>query len=205
MRRKIGWRLGLGTLAVGLSTLLTVAPAQAITGNSGVYGTTFVDGAGSLTDDFGDHFSELGHSLCNGCSDSWNTDIVVMWQAILAAEGLIGFSGIDGKFGPGTASATKQWQARYGLTADGWVGDDTWRKADSRMRWTGQEYNATATYDATGDGHISFERGNSYSHSDPGDSGAYRVTGLSRGSHGVWLGGTRIHFHKRTVYVTGSF
>ncbi|WP_406224199.1 peptidoglycan-binding protein [Streptomyces canus] len=199
------WKLGLGILAAGLSTVQIATPAQAIPANSGVYGTTFVDGDGTLTDDFGDHYAELGHSLCNGCADS-NTDIVRMWQAILASEGLIGLSGIDGQFGPATAAATKQWQSRYGLTADGWVGNDTWRAADKRLKWTGLEGQETATYDATGDGSISFERGNSYSYTDYGDGGAYRITGVSRGSDGRWFGGgTRIQFHSRTVTVTGSW
>ncbi|SDN01710.1 Putative peptidoglycan binding domain-containing protein [Streptomyces sp. cf386] len=199
------WKPVLGVLAAGLSTVLIAAPAQAVPANSGAYGTSFVDGAGGLTDDFGDHFSELGHSLCNGCADS-NTDIVLMWQAILAAEGLLGLSDIDGRFGSVTAAATKQWQSRYGLTADGWVGDGTWSAADNRMKWTGQEGQETATYDATGDGSISFERGNSYSYTDYGDSGAYRITGMHRGSHGRWFGGgTRIQFHSRTVTVTGSW
>lgn len=78
--RKRSWKLGLGVPAAALSTVLIATPAQAVPANSGAYGTTFVDGAGTLTDDFGDHFDELGHSLCNGCADS-NTDLVLMWQS----------------------------------------------------------------------------------------------------------------------------
>lgn len=198
-------RFGLGALAAGLSILLTVAPAQAVPSNSGDYGTTFVDGADKLTDDFGDHFDELGHSLCNGCADS-NTDLVLMWQSILAAEGLISLSEIDGSFGPATAAATKKWQTRYGLTADGWVGDATWNKADDRLYWDGIEWQEAAIYRATGDGSVSFLRGNSDSPSKPADGGAYEITGVERGSDGRWFGGTtRIQFHQRTIKVTGSW
>jgi hypothetical protein len=203
--RRLQGKLGFTVLAAGLSTLLAVAPAQAVPANSGVYGTMFVDGAGSLTDDFGDHFDELGHSLCNGCADA-NTDLVLMWQAILAAEGLIGLSGIDGSFGPTTAAATKKWQARYGLEDDGWVGESTWNKADGRLSWDGQEWQEAAIYKATGDGAVTFIRGNSDSPGKPADGGAYSIEGVHRGSDGRWFGGSeRIHFHQRTVKVTGSW
>lgn len=46
---------------------------------------------------------------------------VKVWQAILDIE-------IDGSFGPATESATKAWQTKNGLTADGVVGQATWTK-----------------------------------------------------------------------------
>ncbi|GKQ36394.1 hypothetical protein ALMP_29370 [Streptomyces sp. A012304] len=38
-------------------------------------------GAGGLTDDFGDRFSEVCHCLHDGCADP-STDIMLLWQAI---------------------------------------------------------------------------------------------------------------------------
>jgi len=172
---------------MGLST----APAHAID-NSGKYSTTYVDGAGSLTDDFGDHFRELGGSLCNGCAKSWNTDTVIMWQSILVAEGLLNHSAIDGKFGSGTSSATKAWQRRYSLTADGKVGPATWGKADQRLKWS----NGSVRYVGRR-GYVSFYRGGSgwggY------DEGAYQLTGVSAQGGYTGFHGGRIHHNKRTI------
>lgn len=50
-------------------------------------------------------------------------EAVKIWQA------LIGVSPADGIFGPGTDAATKAWQAKAGLVADGVVGPQTWREA----------------------------------------------------------------------------
>lgn len=47
---------------------------------------------------------------------------VQQWQKIIAVE-------TDGKFGPGTETATKTWQKIRGLTADGVVGANSWNRA----------------------------------------------------------------------------
>lgn len=47
---------------------------------------------------------------------------VQQWQKIIAVD-------TDGKFGPGTETATKAWQKARGLSADGVVGANTWNKA----------------------------------------------------------------------------
>jgi peptidoglycan hydrolase-like protein with peptidoglycan-binding domain len=86
--------------------------AAANPGNSGVDSPRLVDGFGAVTDDWGDHFSELGNSLCNGCADSFN---------------------IDGQFGPITANATWRWQERYQIGRDGQVGIQTWTRADDLL------------------------------------------------------------------------
>ncbi|NIK61657.1 peptidoglycan-binding domain-containing protein [Kribbella shirazensis] len=119
--------VGLGVVSSGV--------AYADSGNVGKYSTAYVDGSGYLDDDFGDHRGELGSDLCYGCSNSSNTDAVLLWQSFLVAEGFIGYSGLDGNFGPATRDATKKWQSRYGLTADGRVGNATWGRADNILRW----------------------------------------------------------------------
>lgn len=47
---------------------------------------------------------------------------VSAWQVVIGVNP-------DGKFGPGTANATKKWQKDHGLTADGVVGPKTWSAA----------------------------------------------------------------------------
>ncbi|MDQ0846104.1 peptidoglycan-binding protein [Streptomyces sp. V1I6] len=179
----------------GLATALAVTPAQAaVSKNSGAYSSSFVDGAGALTDDFGEQAGELGNSLCYGCGNSSNTDIVVLWQSILAAEDFLTLSEIDGQFGPGSRDATKAWQRRYGLTADGMVGDATWSKADDRLRWlSSSRVSYAASYQS---GAVTFHRG------DPDiaqDSGAYKVAEVYRYDHVKSMGGQRIEFNSLTI------
>lgn len=190
-----------------LSVGLTAGTAHAGTGggNSGVYGTTFVDGAGVLTNDFGDHANELGHSLCNGCSNSQGTDLVVMWQSILYAEGLLRKSDIDGYFGSRTATATKEWQGLFNLSKDGKVGPRTWDAADSRLRWF-WSIKSKLKYDAKNtSGHVSFMRGDFDKDHDGGGYLLYTTYSGASGST-VWFDSSsytqRIHFYKRTIKLT---
>ncbi|MFC8872229.1 peptidoglycan-binding protein [Streptomyces sp. NPDC057148] len=193
--RRTHWKLGLGALAAGLSMMLTVSPAHAAyAGNSGAYSTSYVDGAGSLTDDFGDHFNELGNSLCYGCGESSNTDIVMLWQSILASEHLLDFHEIDGYFGSRTRAATVKWQQRHGLDDDGMVGNATWSKADDRLRW----YGSTLRYRSGGHfGFVEFHRGDS---SKSSDGGAYHLHKVMQGD-GVYVfeTGTRVYHRSKTV------
>ncbi|MGH3735032.1 MAG: peptidoglycan-binding domain-containing protein [Micromonosporaceae bacterium] len=182
--------------AIGAAPL--VGPASAH--DQGAYSTTFADGGGSLSDDFGDHYSEIGNSLCYGCGNSWNTDTVVMWQAFLAAEGLLSHSAIDGRFGPGTRDATKKFQSRYGLTADGKVGPATWDKADNRLRW--DSCGCYVRYDGYGStGSVNLTRGNPWAGYD---SGAYELSSLrdDDGAHHTYFNDSHHIYHKsRTVTV----
>jgi peptidoglycan hydrolase-like protein with peptidoglycan-binding domain len=189
------WKLGFGLLAAGLSTLLTVGPAHAAyAANSGAYSTSFVDGGGILTDDFGDHYAELGNSLCYGCGNSSNTDIVVLWQSILAAEDFLDLDDIDGQFGPATRTATIAWQQRYRLSADGMVGNDTWRRADDRLAWvSSRQITYTGSHQS---GAVTFFRGDS---SKTTDSGAYKLAAVWQYDIAQNMGGTRIHFNSSTI------
>jgi peptidoglycan hydrolase-like protein with peptidoglycan-binding domain len=49
--------------------------------------------------------------------------LVSIWQATIGVA-------VDGDFGSGTETATKQWQAARGLVADGIVGPKSWARAD---------------------------------------------------------------------------
>jgi hypothetical protein len=194
--RKTRTKLAFTVAAAGLSALLTVSPAQAAyAGNSDAYGTTFVDGDGTLTDDWGEQFGELGNSLCYGCGNSSNTDIVVLWQSILASEHLLDLSETDGDFGPRTRDATITWQKRYGLSADGMVGDATWSKADDLLVWNSS--GTRVSYDSSRVGRVDFHRGDSSKYRD---GGAYHLHLVSRGDgFHTFDQGTRVHFSSRTV------
>jgi hypothetical protein len=181
-------RIGL-RLLVAVSLVLPVtmvsgtAQASLTDALSGLYGTTFVDGADTLTDDWGDHFGELGNALCNGCADSLNNDLVVMWQAVLFTEGFLSESGMDGDFGPNTANATKSWQSRFGLAADGRVGATTWAKADDRLHWIGGGTNWAVEYFSSATGRsLIFSRGSN----DRQDGGAYSMDGVYYPSGHEW-------------------
>ncbi|KUN91428.1 peptidoglycan-binding domain-containing protein [Streptomyces caeruleatus] len=190
------WKLGLVALSATIATVLPMSSAQAAyASNSGSYGTTFVDGAGALTDDFGDHFEELGNSLCYGCGESSNTDIVVLWQAILVAEHYLDFHEADGTFGPKTKAATIEWQQSRGLTADGMVGDATWSKADDRLVWVG----STVRYKSAGlFGFVELHRGDT---TKSQDGGAYHFHKVMQGDgvHVYDSTGTRIFHRVKTI------
>ena len=191
--------------AVVALTAMFAGTASAAVDNSGKYSTAYVDGAGSLGDDFGDHYSEIGGSLCNGCSNSWNTDTVVLWQSVLVADGYLSHSSIDGKFGPGTRDATRKWQTRYGLSADGKVGPATWRKLDDKLRWIGGGTSATTSVTYYGrEGTVHLYRGNQFKYQD---SGAFELNSVRDhdGDHRTLFDGSRINHKKRTITIESRY
>ncbi|GAB3171558.1 hypothetical protein GCM10027059_40100 [Myceligenerans halotolerans] len=181
----------LAVVAVG--ALVAVAGVSATASadelDEGVYSTLFWDGGGALTDDFGDHYGEIGNSLCNGCANSWDTQGVRAWQAILIAEGLLQRGQADGKFGSDTETATWNYQNRYDLGTDGQVGPQTWGHADGRLRWNSSStwvmYNGSR-------GYVQFERGNS-AHGNAGGSGAYRIFRVCVSNYCEGFGNSRIY------------
>jgi len=50
---------------------------------------------------------------------------IATWQAFLIGQGILEAGGADGQFGPNTERATKAYQAKHGLEADGIVGPKT--------------------------------------------------------------------------------
>lgn len=208
MRRTIFVRPGLAK-AGRLIAVLTLAVFGATAGagtahadhnNGGAFGTSFVDGGDALTDDWGDHYGELGNSLCNGCADSYNTDLVMMWQAILFAEGFLAKSGIDGQFGPKTADATRLWQDRYGIGVDGRVGNQTWSKADDMLEWVSGNIVHYEGFNQSGT--VTFYRG-----SDTNYDGAYRLVSAAPNNAGTAQASFsnsshRIQFYSKTLSVS---
>lgn len=170
--------------------------AHAGSGNVGKYSTSFVDGNGYLDDDFGDHRSELGTDLCYGCSHSGNTDAVLLWQSFLVAEGFLGYADLDGNFGPKTRDATKSWQTRYGLRADGRVGSGTWGRADNILRWD----DGFVRYPGRNGRSVVLERGWNYQSKT---YGAYDLLGVDvNGSRRVsFVDSARIQLKSRTYDV----
>jgi len=117
------WALvaGVSVVALLVAGLAVPSPARA----SAAQGV--ISGSGAVTDDFGDEAT-----LSRTGPYRYST-AVALWQTILAIEGFIDNDGIDCDFGSGTEAATKSFQRRYGLTADGVVGPNTWKKADNYL------------------------------------------------------------------------
>jgi hypothetical protein len=114
--------------------LVSATPASANTSEG------YIAGASTITDDFGDEgLLSSGNHRYSGATG--------LWQFILVADGAIESDGttfdiadVDCDFGPNTTAATKNWQRRNGLTADGVVGPNTFSVADNKLRltaWTG--------------------------------------------------------------------
>ena len=56
--------------------------------------------------------------------------VVKAWQSLLLAWGYdLGRGGADGEFGSMTLTATNKFQKEVGITADGVVGEETWKEA----------------------------------------------------------------------------
>ncbi|NGN63741.1 peptidoglycan-binding protein [Streptomyces sp. A7024] len=96
----------------------------------------YISGADYFFDDFGDE-GTLSTTSYN------NSNATCLWQRILVAEGAnVTSSGgnfketdMDGQFGALTRTATIDLQKRWGLTADGKVGKETFGRADKNLRY----------------------------------------------------------------------
>lgn len=180
--------VGLALGVVGAVSTAGVAAADPTIQTS----TSFVDGLDQVTDDFNDHARELGAPLSDHGPNSWGTDIVVLWQAILAADGYLTYEGVDGYFGPDTAEATAAWQADRGIDADkaGTVGHTTWAYADNSLIAD----DGTVDYRTDGLGVVVFERA-------PGPDGHYTLVSTADADGYGWInrGGDHIHLFKMTL------
>jgi hypothetical protein len=184
--------LGLLLGMVGLTGVASAHPS-----NSGVFGTSFVDGGDAVTDDWGDNFAELGNSICNGCADSFNTDLVMMWQSILVAEGFLAANQVDGQFGPITAGATRSWQTRYSIGIDGQVGNQTWSRADEHLLWFSTLGSLLVYRSPVTGGEVGFFRGNE---NVAFDGGAYELVDLIAANGQFYtFANTRIQYFSKTT------
>ncbi|MCT2279363.1 peptidoglycan-binding protein [Micromonospora chalcea] len=93
----------------------------------------YISGVDAVTDDWGDEGTLSTTSYAN-------SGAVGLWQKVLVADGLMSTVDVDCSFGPKTLAATKTWQSRNGLTADGKVGPATFGKADNRLTDQGNGY-----------------------------------------------------------------
>ncbi|NGO81261.1 Tat pathway signal protein [Streptomyces sp. YC504] len=96
----------------------------------------YIRGAGSIYDDFGDEGTL-------SISTYANSNLACFWQQVLYAEGAresdesnFDRSDIDGNFGSNTRFATRTLQYRWGLDADGLVGNGTFGKLDAKREYT---------------------------------------------------------------------
>ncbi|MET0423277.1 MAG: peptidoglycan-binding domain-containing protein [Actinoplanes sp.] len=111
--------------ALGIATLGVIgawaSPASASVSQG------YIAGSGVLTDDWGDE----GPISTTKRAYSGAT---LVWQHVLQADGFLGSSGDDCRFGPNTDSATRAWQRWKNLDDDGEVGPLTFGKADDNLR-----------------------------------------------------------------------
>ncbi|KOU61535.1 hypothetical protein ADK57_27685 [Streptomyces sp. MMG1533] len=148
----LGKRTRAAACAVGLLTAATLALSTSPASANGTYsGLAYVYGAGTYVDDWANE-----GDLSTGVNTSSNA--TCLWQKVLWAEGAIEQDGtpfdaadIDGVFGENTKTATKWYQAKYGLTSDGVVGKDTFGQAGV---WGLRDY--------TGDGAVETYHGDRY-------------------------------------------
>ncbi|ADD41425.1 peptidoglycan-binding domain-containing protein [Stackebrandtia nassauensis] len=148
-------------VAVGVGAVALIAGGVAgIAGIAGADPTNksveFVDGFGNINDDWNDHEREAD-VLCEDCDNSSGTDLVVLWQSVLVADGyLASVADIDGEFGADTAEATAEWQGDNELDPTGEVDQATWATADDFLE-PGDD-GATVSYVGTDEGSVLFTR-----------------------------------------------
>ncbi|MFI9832916.1 peptidoglycan-binding protein [Streptomyces sp. NPDC051913] len=143
------------TAAVGSLTAVTLAMSASPA--SAAYSDGYVRGYGIYGDDWGD---EGGAKMSNG--GGWNeSNAVCLWQKILWAEGANETNGtnfdaadVTGYFGDNTEHGTRELQARWGLTVDGLVGNNTFGRADKELRVTGGSDDSGEQLNMTYDGDL---------------------------------------------------
>ncbi|MDN0197234.1 peptidoglycan-binding protein [Streptomyces sp. S.PNR 29] len=132
MRKRAVAMVTAALLAAG-STGIALAPAA----NAAAYHG--IDGSGPVFDDWGEE-EDLG------IENYTESNATALWQTVLWADGAqwededgdrhpFKKNQIDGTFGAETESATQWWQEQRGLAeTDGVVTDETWERAQFRLR-----------------------------------------------------------------------
>lgn len=94
-------------VALGTATVLAVSASPASA--SGTYsGLAYIYGGGGWYDDF-------GNEGILSTNTNTNSNATCLWQKILWAKGYLPWDDIDGRYGPQTTAATKEWQSNvYG-------------------------------------------------------------------------------------------
>jgi hypothetical protein len=153
---------------------LSATPASA----SGTYsGLPYVSGSGVFTDDWGDEgIVDQSHNT--------QSNATCLWQKILWADGLLSADGIDGIFGPNTASATYTWQVRWdplpGHIPDGSAGRNTWTAAGwSLFNSSGTQTGNTVSYYNGASHDFALRRDSNGYYHFPDSTGADRAAGYN--------------------------
>ncbi|MFJ5779537.1 peptidoglycan-binding protein [Streptomyces sp. NPDC093094] len=158
------------TTTLGAMALALAAVLPAATSSQAAVAQGFVNGWDKQWDDFDDEgtLSRTSYSHSNA---------VAMWQLILVADkahrpdgSLFTAADVDCRFGPTTEYATKDWQRKFSLSADGIVGPKTFHRAGSNLLgpvkewnverveyWSGTTTQGTTFWRSLEDGHYSFQ------------------------------------------------
>ena len=157
--RSLKWKLVVATGAAALIAGGVTGFADIAAASPATTSIKYVDGFGDVNDDFNDHEREVG-VLCDGCDNSTRTDLVVVWQSILASEGHLTGDQVDGTFGAQTTKATKKWQRANDLEQSGEVDQATWARADNNLSVVDEEDGDSYVeyLSITSDGAVSFKR-----------------------------------------------
>jgi hypothetical protein len=169
--RRTRYRLAAAVVTTAVAGALAVAASPA----SAKVSDGYITGGGDISNDWGDEgeVSQSSHAKSNA---------TCLWQQILWAEGvkkpdgkLYSAADVDGQFGANTAYATKKLQSRWGLSADGRAGNNTWGHADSKLRFF--DY---ATEYSFGGKILTYE----------GSARSFYLARTERGSYVFWEGST---------------
>jgi len=126
--------------SAALSPQLILSPALTASCSGSCPTSTDMRGDGVPWDDW-----NINPLLCDTSSCIHNGNMVGVWQAVMWADDTSITGGgntttscdVDGQFGPNTANWTEWWQIDHSLSADGYVGPNTWSHASVFLNYDG--------------------------------------------------------------------